>query len=124
MKGNLVIYRPDRTLYSGSYYSVDIDSAPACRLGNGGFFIRQMDGRTTISASKFSLPGTSRITVKPPAFVKIEAKDSRMFAPMFGGLIAGTMLEAAEEDSGPYKFTLVTPKQAKQELQGLKQDCM
>lgn len=121
--GNLIVYRPDHILYGASYYSVEIGNGRECRLGNGGLFTTQIEGQSMVSAAKFSLPGTSRIKVKPGDFVKIEAKASRFFGAFGGGLIAGTAMEGLDSEAGPYSLTKVDPAKARQELQGLNRDC-
>ena len=133
-KGNLIIYRPNTMLFSGHTNNVSVNGHD-CDLNTGGFFVTHIDGPTIVTAQKWSMAGTSRVNVKPGDYVRVETSSVRMVgmgvSGIFGGFAGGVAgqgasqgLNAATSNDGPYILTNVPKAQAKQELQGLKQDCM
>lgn len=125
MEGNLIIYRvPKAFLDPAAIYPIDINGIPACRLGTSGYFITSIKGRAVITASIWDEPGTSRIEVTPGKrlFLRIDGKQSRALAGIFGGL-AGRITQEQVEGGGPFSFVVMQEAIAKQELKGLSRDC-
>lgn len=122
VKDNLVVYRPSHIVASARPYRVSVGSHPECKLGNGGFFTTNISGQTEISAQAPDEFSTSRITVTPPAYVKIEIKSSTALGNAFG-LVGMGVAEAANTTPGPYEMAVVAPEQAKADLKGLNRDC-
>lgn len=124
VKENLIIYRPSHTLASARTFHIAINSEAVCKLGNGGFFATNLATAAEVSADAPDMPGTARLKVSPPAYVRVEANSSKFLATGFGGLLGMGTAEAASNSPGPYILTQIPPEQARAELQGLKRDCM
>ena len=123
IKDNLVIYRPTGVIASARTYHISINGQQVCKLGNGGFFTTNINGQTELSADAPDMFGTSRITVTPPSYIRIEAKSGKFLAGGFAGLVGMGAAQITDDTPGPYKLTAVTPEQAKSELKGLNRDC-
>lgn len=110
-------------------WPVDVNGISGCSLHMNGYLSKQIDpGQITISSSVFTSPGTSRITFNAnPAnvyYIMIELDEMKNVAAFSGGLAGQIIAEGLSSTGGPFLLTKVDPKQAKNDLKGLKQDCI
>lgn len=124
----IIVYRQDRFMGFAGYFDVDVNGIPYCHVHNASFFVTKATEKTEISSSIWNQPGTSRIFVdanpKSIYYVKMEMDGSKQVAGAMGGLGGQLIAEGAASTGGPFIFTRVDPEFAKQELAGLKQDCI
>lgn len=128
-KGNLVVYRPDSTLFALRDYVITIGDK-TCKLSNAGFYITDIKSNSQIKITMWDMSGTSRLLVSPDSFIKITLNDDRLVsagaASLFGAV--GSLVNAgatkAVTNDGPFVLTKIKKQDAVKELQGLKQDCM
>lgn len=130
-KANIIVYI--KSWQSGAPASigwpVDINGISGCNLHMNGYLLKQVDpGQTTITASVFSSPGTSRITFKTAPgntyYIQMELDGAKNMAGVLGGLAGQLVAEGVSSTGGPFLFTRVEVQQAIQDLAGLKQDCL
>lgn len=117
---SIIVYRTDWP-YRIRPYSVDVNGLHGCDLHANAFFILSPD-RVNLTASLWDQPGTSKITVKGPAYVRIDYSQAKYWSGVAAGLIGELATEGI--NNGPYVFTIVAKEQALQELHGLHQDCL
>lgn len=120
-KAQVVVYRPSSFVGSGYSPNVEINGRPTCRLANGSFFVRNLNpGQTTLSASAWDLPGTSRLSFDTRAgqqyFVRTSFDSSKVGAFALGGMTGALINESAASNKGPYFITLVPEGIAKGEV--------
>lgn len=126
----IVVYRPMAYLGAGAgLYTVGVNGNDACRLHPGSFFlVNDAIGKTEVTASIWSDPGTSRIPINAKSgeiyYIKMEPNDVKQAAAMGAGLVGLLIAEGISSTSGPFIFTEIDDNQAKNELSGLKQDCV
>lgn len=117
-KGNLIVYRPFSPFYINTF-SMDINGQPTCDLHNGSFFITNIKNESTLSFSRWNLPGASRISAKPNSFIRVDLDT----ASMITGAVGSAIEQGLGKENGAFTLTEVTPDFAKKELKGLRQDC-
>lgn len=119
---NLVVYRLDRTAGFASDIDIEANGLALCDLSSGGFVAtNRFNGVVTLTASQWEMPGTTRLTVTTPSYVRATYDPSMGFA--LAGFVGALAEQAASSHSGPFQFESVAPEIAKKELQGLKQQC-
>ena len=117
----LIVYRPSSVMGAAHSAPVEVNGQKLCDINVGGFAVSNATGKLTLTASQWAQPGTSRITVNAPAYVKVEQRSTLEAA--FGGLAAMAVEESINQD-GPFRFTVVPASVAKEELKGLSQQCL
>ena len=120
-KAQLLIYRTSSFVASVSKTSVEVNGMPACDLPNSSFFKFEIDpGQTTISASIWGAPGTSRLTLATKAgaryFIKVAPNSNKIFAASSAGLLSMGAVEAISEDKGSFIIRMVDKEDAVREM--------
>lgn len=127
----VVVYRDGGPLgIAAAGYEIDFNGEFTCKLLPRSFFVNYQNKpqKTVISSTIFGEIGTSRIALnlKPDGvyYVRLDVNKQRVAASMALGMAGAAIDEASSENSGPFIFKLMPPEQAKQELTGLRQDCI
>ena len=120
-KAQLLVYRTSSFVASVSKTSVEVNGMSACDLPNSSFFKFEIDpGQTTVAASIWGAPGTSRLTFATKAgaryFVKIAPNSNKIFAASTAGLLSMGAAEAMSEDRGPFIIRLTDKENAVREI--------
>lgn len=123
-QGTIVVYRGFSSAIES--FSIDVNGKLACDLQESGFFVVRAKGPTTISASKWSMPGTSRITIDAQPgktqYVRIEMSTSKRLSGILG--LPGLLLaEGVSDKGGPYELEVKDAVIAKRELAPFHEDC-
>ena len=121
----IIIYRPDQFVYSMRQPGVEINGMKSCDLPNNSFFIRDIAAQqTTVSASLWDMPGTSRLTFTPQAggryYIRIAPDGGKMAAGMIGGIVGTFAAEGYSENAGPFAISLLDEQTAGTEITFLK----
>lgn len=107
-----IIYRqPILANENLGYASLSI-GGKSCHLAANGFMTVNTKEPTQLVGSKMGTFSDSVITVSPGDYVKVTLNYDAIYSGLF------------HMKEGPYYFTKVPAKQARQELQGLKEDCI
>lgn len=109
-------------------YGIDVNGISACKLHPGSFFIINAQKEVNISSSVWDMPGTSNISFKIEPkkiyYVRMDSSAGKQGAGALGGLVGALVAEGITKENGPFLFTLMDEKQAKEELYNLRQDCI
>lgn len=127
----LVIYRPNVYAYSLQRAGIEVNGKNECDLYTGSFFIKSdiMANEVNLSASQWSMPGTSRLRFKVEKgkiyYILMTMNYAQINAGVIGGLIGQLAVEATNDEnqaSGPYVFTLIEENMAKEQLKQIRLD--
>lgn len=120
---SIVVYRQAGVAGIGGW-DVEFNGILACDLHGDSFFKKSIKpGIVNIASSLWGEPGTSRISVetKPNqiTFIRVSPDNKKVAAAMAAGMIGRLLMEGASSTGGPFIFTQMPSKNAKEELKGL-----
>lgn len=120
---SIVVYRQAGIAGVGGW-DVEFNGILACDLHGDSFFRKSVKpGIVNIASSLWGEPGTSRISVeaKPNqiTFIRISPDNSKVASAMAAGMIGRLLMEGVSSTGGPFIFTQMPSKEAKEELEGL-----
>lgn len=106
-KAQILIYRPSASMGSLRSPNIEINGIQTCDLASGSYIARNVDsGETTISASLWDMPGTSRLEIntKPhnKYYIRVSFDGSKLMGAAFGGMIGMGAVEAISTNRGPF----------------------
>lgn len=117
---SIVVYRPVQGIHANTNFKVSVNSTSSCKLPNGSYFVTHTLKKSVVTASNSS--GTSRISVTPTTYVKIEGTKVKRKRGL-GGLLTSGIMDEPFDDSGAYKLTVVEIEKAREEIKTLTRAC-
>lgn len=124
-KATIVVYRIEPTSLMG--YTVAINGEDVCNLHHEGYFSSNVNpGKTKVTTSFWSMPGTSHIELDTKAgktyYVRVTHNTANSIAAM-GGLMGQMAYQSASGEDGPMQFILQSKEIALEEIKETRLDC-
>jgi hypothetical protein len=120
-QAELIIYRTSGFMLAARAPKIEINGQPTCDLPQGGFFKQSVSpGTTTVSASLWDMPGTSRAGFNAEAgkryAVRVSVDGGKMTSGVLGGFVGLALAEGMSGRGGPFQIDVMLEEAASAEL--------